>query len=494
MAEGKLTLFPDSNFFIQCRHAHEIDWSRLVEASHVILVVTNPVIREIDAQKGRGNDRVGRRARETSSLFRKALETGNSTTIRQDSPRVSLELCPEHLPSRELESSLDYGDRDDQLVGTVHAFLKSHPESGARLLTYDTGPMLKARMVGVPFVSIPDEWLRPPEASDSEKRIKILEQQVKRLEGLEPVFRLSSRDARGEEIERIDVSVPRYASLGRDDLSRLMEELQAAFPMVNEFGRAAIPRDHSIIDPLRSYVPPRADEIATYQNEEYPAWMESCRNALASCHETSQARAWPNFTFVASNDGARPAENSLVTVEARGHFEILPTEEIRASSHENALPRPPDPPGGTWVLFGLDSIGELARSVERSDALGLYGRGFSPLPASLIESIGNPQRDLDRFYWRDGRPSLPSKVLALECVQWRHGTDEEVFAGSIRCDLRENGAEGLLVFRIQAANLSDPAELRVPVRLRVEAASVLDEAERLVRSLIARGARRKRSR
>ena len=315
---------------------------------------------------------------------------------------------------------------------------------------------------------------------------------MKRLEGLQPVFRLSSRDARGEQIERIDVSVPRYAPLGRDELSRLVGELQAAFPMVNEFGRAAIPRGHSIVDHLRSYVPPSADEIATYRNEEYPAWMESCRKALASCHEKIQARAWPNFTFVASNEGARPAQNSLVTVEARGRFEILPIEETRTSSHENALPRPPDPPGGTWALLGLGDIGELARSVQRSNALGLYRDGLSPFPESLIERIGNPQRDLDRFYWKDGRPSLPSNILALECRQWRHGSDEEVFAGSIRCDFSEDGVEGLLVFRIQAANLSDPAELWVPVRLRIEAASVLDEAERLVRSLIERGARRKR--
>ena len=58
-----LRFFIDTNVQIQCRPLAELDWSPWAGFDEVQLVVCRPVQREIDHQKGRGNDRVGKQAR-----------------------------------------------------------------------------------------------------------------------------------------------------------------------------------------------------------------------------------------------------------------------------------------------------------------------------------------------------------------------------------------------------------------------------------------------
>ena len=63
-------LFPDTNLFIQCHPLEKLDWSAWEKFDEVHLIVSRPVQREIDNQKNRGNDRVGKKARQAHSLFR----------------------------------------------------------------------------------------------------------------------------------------------------------------------------------------------------------------------------------------------------------------------------------------------------------------------------------------------------------------------------------------------------------------------------------------
>lgn len=74
MAVRVLYLFPDTNVFIQCRPLEDLDWSEWTDFDEVHLLVCRTVQREIDHQKNRGNDRVGRRARKVSSLFRDIVQ------------------------------------------------------------------------------------------------------------------------------------------------------------------------------------------------------------------------------------------------------------------------------------------------------------------------------------------------------------------------------------------------------------------------------------
>src|SRR3546814_16297514 len=48
-----------------------------------------------------------------------------------------------------------------------------------RLLSHDTGPLLTAKRVAVPFVRVPEAWLLPVESDKDQTRIRELEAQVR---------------------------------------------------------------------------------------------------------------------------------------------------------------------------------------------------------------------------------------------------------------------------------------------------------------------------
>ena len=62
-----LYLFVDTNLFIHCHAPEQLDWSPWHEFEEVRLIVSTPVLREIDRLKTRGG-RVGNRARAASAM------------------------------------------------------------------------------------------------------------------------------------------------------------------------------------------------------------------------------------------------------------------------------------------------------------------------------------------------------------------------------------------------------------------------------------------
>jgi len=153
-----LYLFPDTNVFIQCRPLEELDWRQLGNFDEIHLIVCRPVQREIDNQKNRGKDRVGKRARTTAALFKEVIVgTDNYKLVREVGPQVKLMVEPSYLPSPEVKREL--GDStDDEIVACLHAFRESHPDSDAGLLTHDSGPMATAKMLSLPVVAVPNEF------------------------------------------------------------------------------------------------------------------------------------------------------------------------------------------------------------------------------------------------------------------------------------------------------------------------------------------------
>lgn len=101
-----LYFFPDTNVFIQCRPLSQVDWSAWKEFDEVHLVVSRPVQSEIDNHKNKGSDRLGKRARTTSSLFREIiLADPPEKVIRDIGPRVKLVIRQDLKPSPDLPTA-----------------------------------------------------------------------------------------------------------------------------------------------------------------------------------------------------------------------------------------------------------------------------------------------------------------------------------------------------------------------------------------------------
>jgi hypothetical protein len=327
-----LNLFTDTNSFVQCVPLDQVNWSAWKEFDEVHLIVSRPIQSEIDKQKNKGSDRLGKRARSTSSLFREII-LGPKVIVESGPPCVKLVMRHDLKPSRELSDRLNYEEPDDQLVGIAYGFAQQNPDADVRILTNDTGPMASAHMVGVGYVEIPDDWLLPPENTEAEKRMNALKAEVERLRRTEPKFPIICSNAEGREISQIECDTTNYIQLNQDQVSALMSRISQERPPANDFGscepaeRPANRLIPGLAGMRETFTPPTEKEISIYRDEEYPKWLQDCENALRDLHHTLENRdGVPVFRFAAMNQGTRPGEDVLVIVKAKGGIAIKPPE------------------------------------------------------------------------------------------------------------------------------------------------------------------------
>ena len=508
MTTSTLYYFVDTNLFIQCHPLQQLDWSPWHGFEEVRLIVSSPVLHEIDRLKTKGG-RVGKRARAASAMFREMLGETHKL-VHAQSPRVVLSVEPRHTPAPDLAGRLNYQERDHQLLGTVHAFARSNPTSDVRLLTHDTTPLYTARGMELTADEIADDWLLPPETTETERKMAALEAENTRLRAAEPSFSTRCADPSDAIVERYHASYTWYEPLTEAEVDSLMQRLKVRFPLATDFGsrepaeRPAPPTVANRLFATRQIFTPATDEeIAKYRDEDYPRWLDRCEETLRAHHRTLQAETPVlEFAFLAENSGTRPAAAALVTIEARGGFEIRPppfddTDEDReaeddasASLESGALRPPPVAPRGRWKNTVGGQPGDMLRTLD------LFGRSLQDISGSAypdpdilsrplaFSSLNRPDpRDPNAFYYKPGRPAEPQASFSLECAQWRYDNEAEPFIGEIHVPTDRDAAEGLLVCRIQAANLSKSVSCRIPVRIAIAHVSASASARGMVEAL-----------
>ena len=513
MSGSIVYLFADTNLLIQCRPLEELDWSAWNTFKEVRLIVSSPVLREIDYRKNRGNDRIGKRARAASAMFREILND-KYKLVRDSDPRVQLSVEPQHQPSKALEGRLDYQERDDQLIGTIYEFAERYPGNEVRLLTHDTTPMYTAKSLGIAADVIPDEWLLPPENTRAEKEFTALKEENARLKKAEPSFAIRCLNSDETEIECYEFSYTWFEPLTDDQIDGLMQRLKDRFPLETDFGS----REQTEREPKASvfripgtkeeFVPATDEDIAKYRDEHYPQWLEQCENTIRNYHRTlRQETPLPAFAFLVENRGTRPAVDSLITIEARGNFKITPPARNDQDEEDNEddegqradlaayLPRPLIAPRGRWrTTIGGNSqstfsaLDTLYRSIHGFSNMAdpsrdLLGFDRSTLNVPILQPTPH---DPNAFYYKPHRPQMPQDAFSLKCDQWRHEDGEISFHGKFHLPTNQGVVSGALVCRIQAGNLSKTASKLIPVRLSISHASAFDRANELMNALIER--------
>ena len=493
MSRSVVYLFVDANLFLQCGELEDLNWSAWTSFDEVRLIVSAPILREIDYRKNKGDDRAGRRARATSSKFRKMLGDGYKL-VRAGGPCVKLFVEPHHKCCDNLKEQLNYQERDDQLIGTIYEFAKHNPNAEVRLLTHDTTPLYIARAHGLATDVISDEWLLPPESNEFERELRKLREENARIKKAEPKFEIQCLDSAGSDIKRYEGTFTWFDPLTNAKIDKLMLYLRKHFPPANDFGPQTVAKDEAPQTIARSFgqqadwVPATDEEIKKYREEDYPQWLTNCEVALRNYHETLQAGTpIPRFVFLAENCGTRPATDALITVEVEGSFEIKPPtreeekegdkgdgRDIVRKNCTTLLP-PPAAPRGRW---------ETRRSL--ADILGQRLNALNPPLIPPLVSPIEPPRDPNTFYYKHGFSEIPQKSFALECAQWRHEDGKEQFDGEIHFSNDIDIVKGALVFRIQAGNLSNTQGKRIPVQIKTEHVGSFDHARARVERLVHR--------
>jgi hypothetical protein len=496
---AKLVLLPDTNFFIQCKPPSDLDWTVLGRFDEIEIVVPRIVQREIDKHKNRGNDRVANRSRTTSARFKEMILGDGEWEVRSTGPKVTIRLDTSALPDPANHPELNMEQPDDALVASASAFAIQNTNLDVKLLTHDSGPMLSAKAIGLPFISIPDGWFLQPEPDDREKRIRQLELAVDRLSSQGPQFRALFSDSSETQIETLNVRLAYFPPLPPHDVSVLMLKIKEQCPIATAFDQNS--QSHPLLRQFvasrlvrETYTPATDQEIEKYKDQTYPDWLATCERRLKKLHlalELQQGR--PCFNFLATNSGSAPAADVLLSFKSEGPVSVLAPPYISDDDEEKevddhggnllaSLPLPPSPPQGVWSTKRLPfGIADFGTDDWRFGGQAL-GRALDTMPYLRDSYRPTSERDPNTFYYKD-RPSKPVNRFELTCAQWRHGQEDESFICVIHSEAKEGEIRGAIRVVIEAENLKVPFERVLPVSVYREKKSTLEVAERLIASL-----------
>ncbi len=491
---SNLTLFPDTNLFIQCRDLSELEWKDIGEFDEITLIVSRPVHKEIDSQKGRGNDRLGRRARSTAALFKKIITNGGKAhLVRETAPKVVVALGIQSQPSANLDG-IDLRENDDRILAIAHGYSKEHEGEDVRVITHDSGPLALAAMIGLPAIDIPDGWLREPEPSSAERENAKLKREIEHLKRHEPSFVIEAVDDSGSMIKRHAFEQERFESLSDSEVDDFLSRLKKKHPLRQNFDEADPPpvgwqNARGIITGLGGtleFNPPSEDEMLDYIQKRYPKWVSECETFFRSLGQRLNCRR-PNLlaSILIRNDGVRPAKDALVTFETRGNIKIRPPMregEKNTDDDRMELPRSPAVPRGKWVTPMTRATSSLFGAVAAARAMNTFeilNEEVSPLAIHRsLHHLG--KRDPNSFYYKSERPEMPVDCYALECEQWRHAASSEEFIIEFHPDGSGEVSEGSLICKVEAENLSDPVVIVTPVRILETTGSTISVAEKLI--------------
>ena len=426
-----LCLFADTNLFLHYKSLDQIDWSKLGDFDHIEVVVCPPVQREIDALKGGREGRRSERARKAASTFLKIAQHGPQQ-LRTASPCVMLDLYVTSQPKQDLADSLDYSQNDDRIIGHLAQFREDNPSADVYLLTRDSGPVLKARNLKIPYKIIPDDWLLPLEPDDRDREIQQLKRQLGEVQAWEPEFDFSYGQLLGARPGHVEITYEAFQLLTSREQDQLFERLQKRCP----------PR---VVNP--NWI--SANVVSQYQDRDYPAWISECQKWLDHVHDIVQLERCPELTVSIQNIGSKPARNTLIEIRASGNIGLTaPMTELRECGLIPVAerPKPPEQPQPGWAsIFNIQT--------------NLSGMVLPNL------NVARHLRDQEDFEYASDVKLETEPSVVFTCGLWRHSLEPMQF--TIRLVPEEFGSPitGEITCAVHAENLTKPATFKLIVTL-----------------------------
>ncbi len=334
-----VTLFVDTNGFIQLRDLKDIPWRKLFPGvKHVRIMVARVVVEELDKHKVSNKARQRDRARAALKLIAQASKAPARVLTLKDTPvTVTLEIPPRVKLDREWLSILDVNKPDDRLVAEAITY-----GNDAAIFSHDSGPLLTAADIGLKAYEPLEAWHLPDEQSDADKRITLLERQLKAAQATKPQLEIEieGRDPAG----KVTVYRPILPPLDSKQVARLLKHYLTEYPRASPV--ATIPNFMSAAfgDGLTKA------QVDSY-HADYDEFEDRAKAFLQRLHEFSYYLVVPTLGVITTNHGSVSAINFHVTLETTGGMGLLSsTNTIRKLS---PFPEPPDEPEPRGYLGGL---------------------------------------------------------------------------------------------------------------------------------------------
>jgi hypothetical protein len=458
----KMTFFVDTNFFLQYKKYDQLKWSDITSDKEIIIIITRPVQIEIDNFKNDGNSRRSKRARETTTLFRKILNE-QSLSIFEKTPENSITLRFGEQYSNDIllknNPSLDLANPDDKILAILNNYLldKLIDVNSCAFLSNDTNPLLTAKLNKLPSIQIPDSWLLEPENDDRDKENQKLKQQILEYQKKEPIIDVEINQNDYITLTKVNneynVGINVYNQIEQSDIEILVDSFVKKHPLQTSFvnNEDALTRSiNRITLSMQTFYPPNDEEINKY-NIKYQDWKKGLYELISGYADkrNKYSHIIP-FEITLKNNGNIPAKDLLLDFDIlTGGQLISPDFDDKVLVNRWAYPTPPKPPKGKWKNRSSFATDQHAKAIGQ-----LLKPDFNLYSITRPEIDIHNSRDKNSFYWKNGRPKENTVSWRFECEEFRHKFDDEQFSYYLVFD--DNSDKIVFQVRVSASNMSLP--------------------------------------
>jgi hypothetical protein len=175
----------DSQVVLEARPLGQLPWKELFEGS-ILLLIVRQVLTEIDGKKNDG--RLGKRARAFNKLLDEFIENREPSSVITE-PKIDVAAVDNRTIDWAALDGLERDNGDDCIVAQSLNALVDRPDELV-LLSHDMRPREAAKTYGMKAVRLPESWLKEPELSPHDKRLRELEAKLKVLEADQPQLKV----------------------------------------------------------------------------------------------------------------------------------------------------------------------------------------------------------------------------------------------------------------------------------------------------------------
>lgn len=218
-----VVVFIDSNVALECLALEQLPWREIHNTGPILVLVTPTVLQEVDSKKN--HPRLGDHARRFNRRMHPLLGEQATVVIRQTpAPQVEVGLADCIRVDWEQYPNLDSDEPDSRVVAQV--LTARGPSQEARIVvSQDIRPRNLAQQHGLSIFHIGENWLRPKEKSEAEKRADSLKREIDAIKSRQPNLALSFRASKDT------VSVHRIHDLSSQEREEIQDTIIRLHPM-----------------------------------------------------------------------------------------------------------------------------------------------------------------------------------------------------------------------------------------------------------------------
>jgi rRNA-processing protein FCF1 len=252
MADEPAVLFLDTNVLLHFKPLREIDWKSVADAKTVRLVLSSPVLDELDDKKN--DPKTAERARATIAQL-KQIEVAQ-WQVRDG---VTLETITD---DEEADSN-----RDAAIIQRVLDYSRQHQGQRVAVVSDDYNMSQRCRARGVACIELDEQWRKPVE-DETARKLRKTEEELQRVKNRLPDLRLLV--SLGEDATPVDVLDVPLAEPDEIDIEEVLADVQKAHPRVSpdnaNFDRAEVEEYNAKLDKFYTKYREYLEHLDMHQN------------------------------------------------------------------------------------------------------------------------------------------------------------------------------------------------------------------------------------